>query len=314
MGLLKKKKLDIPRRRVVFDGNARQVSAMDNNRDSSFRRNRTLTGSISNNLSTTHHRTDMESPRTKAHHLAMQRRKIGVVLLIVVAIAAIIFGLLMQFTARVTVAVSDPSISSAIDKKTYENAINDYLSSNPLERLRFALNRSRLSDYLVQKLPEVDGLSSVKLGQIGETNFVLTMRRPVAGWTIGTKQYYVDAKGIAFEHNYYLNPGVEIVDQSGVDVKDGLAIASNRFLGFVGKVVAQSKVSGYTVSQAIIPQGTTRELEIKLKDVGPLVKLSVDRPVGDQVEDMSRALKYLASHGMNPGYIDVRVSGKAFYM
>lgn len=255
----------------------------------------------------------MESPRTKAHHLAMQRRKIGVVLLIVVLIATIIFGLLMQFTARVTIGVSDSSISSVIDKTRYESVINDYLSSNPLERLRFALNQSRLSDYLIQKLPEVDSLASVQLGKIGETNFILTMRRPVAGWTIGNKQYYVDAKGIAFEHNYYLNPGVEIVDQSGVGIQDGLAIASNRFLGFVGKVVAQSKTSGYTVVQAIIPQDTTRQLEVKLQNVVPLVKLSVDRPVGEQVEDMSRALQYLASHGMNPSYVDVRVSGKAFY-
>ncbi len=312
MGFLKKKTPDTPRRRASPEREVRQVSSAD--RQQTFQRNRTLTGSVSNSLSNTHHRTDMESPRTKAHHLAMRRRKIGGILLVVVAIATIIFGLLMQFTARVSVAVSDPSISSVIDQTAYDNAINDYLSANPLERLRFALNQGRLSDYLMQKLPEVDGLSGVQFAKIGETNFILTMRRPVAGWTIGNKQYYVDAKGIAFEHNYYANPGVEIVDQSGVGVQDGLAIASNRFLGFVGKVVAQSKTSGYMVQQAIIPQDTTRELEVKLQNVVPLVKLSVDRPVGDQVEDMSRALHYLASHGINPSYIDVRVSGKAFYM
>ena len=313
MGLFKKKSIDTPRRRRFVEGETREPASI-NRQQHIFQRNRTLTGSISNNLSTTHHRTDLESPRTQAHHLAMRRSKIGGVLFIVVAIATLTLCLLLQFTARVTVVVAGVPPSHSIDKTIYERAVNDYLSANPIERLRFALNKTNLASYLTQKLPEVDGLSRVELGAIGESNYILTMRQPVAGWTINNKQYFVDAKGLAFDRNYYASPGVDIIDQSGVGVQQGLAVASNRFLGFVGRVVALSKSSGFTVVQAIIPEGTTRQLEIRIKDVAPLVKLSVDRPVGEQIEDMSRSLKYLSSQGLTPSYVDVRVSGKAFYM
>ena len=92
-----------------------------------------------------------------------------------------------------------------------------------------------------------------------------------------------------------------------------MAIASNRFLSFVGRVVSLTKASGYTVVQAMLPAETTRELEIKLKEGDYLVKLSIDRPVGEQVEDMIAAVRYFTGSGQTPKYIDVRVSGKAFY-
>jgi len=311
MGLFKKKTPDAPRRRRSVEGDSRPSATADNT-ERIFQRNRTLTGSISNNLSTTHHKTDLESPRTQAHHLALQRRKIGGVLLIVVAIATLI--LLFQFTARAAVVVSDASFSVPADAAIYEKVINDYLGKHPIERLRFALDKTNLNNYLIQKLPEVDELLNVKYDSIGRSSYSLTMRRPVAGWVINNKQYFVDSKGLAFDRNYYASPGVEIIDQSGIGVQQGLAVASNRFLSFVGRVVALSKASGFTVQQAIIPLDTTRQLEIRLKDVAPLVKLSIDRPVGEQVEDMSRSLNYLSSHGMAPAYVDIRVSGKAFYL
>ena len=312
MRLFNKKTTDIPARRRQSDIPVRE-SAVPRQDQYTFQRNRTLTGSTSNSINTAKHRSDLESPRTQAHHLAIQRRKIGATLLTVVAITVILSFLLFQFTAKVTAISGDSTVSHSVDSALYEQAINDYLGANPLERFRFALNVQKLTDYLTQKLPEVESVSSVSLGGVGDTDYALIMRRPVAGWTISDKQYYVDSHGIAFERNYYTNPDVEIIDQSGVSVQQGSAIASNRFLGFVGRVVALAKASGFVVTQAIIPQDTTRQLEIRINSVTPLVKLSIDRPVGEQIEDMSRALGYLSSHGLKPGYVDVRVSGKAFY-
>ncbi len=313
MRLFNKKTTDIPARRRQSDIPLRET-ATPRRGQYTFQRNRTLTGSTSNSLSTSHHHTDMESPRSQAHHLAIQRRKIGVTLLTVVLITAILSFLLFQFTAKVTAITGDSTISHSIDSVVYEKAINNYLGANPLERFRFALDIPKLTSYLVQNLPEVESVSGVSSGGIGQADFSLSMRHPVAGWTIDSKQYFVDSHGIAFERNYYANPDVQIIDQSGIAVQQGSAIASNRFLGFVGRVVALAKTNGYAVTQAIIPQDTTRQLAIRINGVTPLVKLSIDRPVGEQIEDMSRALGYISSHGLKPSYVDVRVSGKAFYM
>lgn len=314
MGLFTKKNSHVaePGRRRTQSSDVRP-SPDASNRQYIFARNRTLTGSTSNSLSDASRQSDLRSPRTHAHHLALQRRKIGVVLLVVVAIVAFLAILVFQFTSRVTISTSDTSLSKNIDGERYVKAINEYLVGHPTSRLRFALDQNDLKNYLSSVLPEVADITAVSMGSIGETNITLSMRRPVAGWTINSKQYFVDANGIAFEENYFTNPPVEIIDNSGVALQQGATVASNRFLGFVGRVVALSKERGYSVVQAIIPTDTTRQLEVIIKDVVPRVKLSSDRGAGEQVEDMSRALIYLAARGQNPGYIDVRVSGKAFY-
>lgn len=308
-----RKKVDhnVPRRRLAqeFEREPARITSQN-----TFRRNRTLTGSTSNTVaSSSHSQPDMLSKRSHVHNLARVRRRIGSILLVVILAMAFLYWLLTQLTAQVSVGFSDASISRTLDTSIYQKAINDYMGIHPFSRLRFMLDTTDLGQYLAATVPEVDSVVSAKMGSISETAFTLVMRKPIAGWKIGVKQYYVDTKGVAFERNFYGNPSVQIVDESGAALEQGALIASNQFLSFVGRVVALSQSKGYTVTDAILPAGTTRQLEIKLSGVTSLVKLSTDRSAGEQVEDMSRSLVYLAAHGQSPSYIDVRVSGKAFY-
>jgi hypothetical protein len=205
-------------------------------------------------------------------------------------------------------------ISAPVDNNKYEKAIQDYLDTNPMSRLSFFLDQPALTAYVSSKLPEISNITQGNMVGIGNSNFNINMRKPVAGWKINDKQYFVDLKGIPFEQNYFSSPTVSIVDNSGISLKIGTtAIASNRFLSFVGRVVNSAKSSGYTVIQAALPINTTRELEIRLKEGNYVIKLSIDRPAGEQVEDMVAAVRYFTARGQTPEYIDVRVSGKAFY-
>jgi len=309
MKLFNKKQSDIPRRRIGNDAVKSQESS-----SAIFKRNRTLTGSRSNNLNATSSiKSDFESPRVHVHHLTKQRRVVFGGLLIALLSAMLLYLILSNFTAQAEVGVSNAAISKKINNSLYEQAIQDYLDLNPISRFDFALEQSALTTYVESRLPEVSLVEQKGSVGLGKTRFVISLRQPVAGWQINDKQYYVDAKGISFERNYFSTPGVQIVDSSGASVDSGKAVASKRFLGFVGRVVSLSKASGYAVTQAILPVDTTRQLEIKLKEVSYSIKLSIDRPAGEQVEDMSNAIKYFANHNKTPSYIDVRVSGKAFY-
>jgi cell division septal protein FtsQ len=300
MSLFSKKQPDLPRRRMTGDNLNTPITQSDN----SFRRNRTLTGIVSPNL---------ESPRSHVHHLTIRRRKVLSILSVVFVASVLLWTLIINFTAMAVVTVSDVSLSKSIDNKVYEKAIEEYLDINPIERLHFFLNESALNNFVFRKLPEVADISQRNMVVIGKTEFVITMRKPIAGWVINNKQSYVDSKGVPFEKNYFANPTVQIVDNSGASPTKGVAIASNRFLGFVGRVVASVSQNGYTVTQATLPLNTTRELEIKLKEVNFAIRLSIDRSVGEQIEDMARAVKYFVGQGQSPEYIDIRVSGKAFY-
>ncbi len=307
--VFKRKRSDLPRRRTL-----QPVENTSMTSQHVFKRNRTLAGTSINRFDELNSGDDQKSTRSHVHSLSIRRRKIVAVLVIVILAAVPIWLLISNFTASVSVDFTNTGISTSINKQTYEKAIQDYLDDNPISRLNFFLSQSSLSNYVSVKLPEVSAVSQGNMTGIGATDFAVTLRTPVASWQIGDKQYYVDSSGIPFDTSYFNLPLVEIIDNSGVSYKIGTtAIASNRFLSFVGQVVSSAKVSGYVVTQASLPPDTTRELEIRLQGVSYYVTMSIDRPAGEQVQDMVNAMGYFATNKQTPKYIDVRVSGKAFY-
>jgi hypothetical protein len=310
MALFSRKPKDLPRRRQAP---VRDVEQHKDDFDErySFRRNRTLTGSASSHISSPGEaNAQIKSPRVQAHELVQQRRHIGATLLLVLSGAGILLFLISQFTAGVVVRATD--VSQQLDG-SYAGIIESYLSSQPLERLRFMTNTDHLSEYLAARAPEISSVSLDGAAGFGKSTFVVKLREPTVGWTINGRQQYVDSTGTAFSRNYFISPAVQVIDKSGVQVEAGQAIASNRFLGFVGRAVELAKQRGYTVQSVIIPAGTTRQIELQLKGVSYPIKLSIDRGVGEQVEDMARAIRWLKAHGQAPKYLDVRVSGEAFY-
>ncbi len=312
------KKDDVPpRRQGASAGDARREKAVHTQEQHDvdttlFRRNRTLTGSLSSRVrSANEHKADLQSPRIQAHHLVRQRRKIGSILVITCSMCVVLAGLLLQLTAHPVVSAHDGSI--AIKKPRYEKVIDDYLSRHPVERLRFVLNRDRLNDYVRTQLPEVTSVEADGSAGFGAGSFIVSMRHPLASWMIGNDQYYVDSSGVPFQLNYYETPSVHIVDESGLEQTSGTAIASSRFLNFVGRAVSLSKDYGLEVEQAIIPRATTRQVELRVKGRDYPVRLSLDRSVGEQIEDMQRSIAYFDKNQKKLAYIDVRVPGKAFY-
>lgn len=311
MALFSKKHPDPPRRQRAAESSGERATESSLEERYAFRRNRTITGSASSQVTATNEGiAQLKSPRVQAHELARQRRHIGAVLLLVVAGIFVLFGLVSQFTAGVTVKTAE--LSEQLDT-SYADAIQSYLSSQPLQRLRFLTNTEQLSDYLQTEVPEIASVTVDGSDGFGKTSFVLAMRKPIAGWSINGRQQYVDATGTAFERNFYEKPKVQIVDESGVQVQAGQAVASNRFLGFVGRAVGAAKKAGYTVSKVVIPRGTTRQVQLQLDGVGYPVKLSIDRGPAVQIEDMARAVRWLKAHNQKPKYLDVRVGGEAFY-
>lgn len=312
MSLFSKKQPDIPLRRQPRSDTSERATSASLDQRYNFRRNRTLTGSASSQVSTVGEaHAQLKSDRVRAHDLLRQRRHIGLILSGVILGCLVLYGLVSQFTAHVEVHTADLSVH--LDP-SYDTAIEQYLKQQPIERFRFMLNLAHLNSYVQSVAPEVASVALDGSAGLGKARFTLSMRQPIAGWSMNGHQEYVDGDGISFTRNYFATPAVQIVDDSGVQVAAGQAIASNQFLSFVGRVVGQAAKSHLQVAQVIIPQGTTRQVELRLDGISYPIKLSVDRPAGEQVEDMSRAVTWLTSHGQSPQYLDVRTSGRAFYL
>jgi hypothetical protein len=302
----------LPRRRRANSTPVRERADISSEQNYTFRRNQTFTGSSSSKVASLNEaNAHITSPRVQAHTLASHRRQLGVSLIAVICVAAMLFGLVQQFTAQALVVASpDPTLQ--LDT-SYQQTIQQYLASQPFERFRFALNDSHLQSYMQTMNPEVKSIAADGNAGFGISRFVVNLRQPIAVWSINGHQQYVDASGVAFDKNYYPSPAVQVDDNSGIQVTEGQAVASDRFLGFVGQVVGLARQQHLVPTKVIIPTGTTRQIELQLQGISYVIKFSVDRPAGEQVEDMARAVKWLQSHSLSPQYVDVRVSGKAFY-
>lgn len=102
-------------------------------------------------------------------------------------------------------------------------------------------------------------------------------------------------------------PTVEIIDE------DSAGYVTERIKEYVGRVERDFRDAGYTVTKAIVPAGKMREVDIYVEGRPEYYKMNLDRGTAVSVEDAVRMIEYLAKGGINAGYVDVRIAGKAYY-
>ena len=102
-------------------------------------------------------------------------------------------------------------------------------------------------------------------------------------------------------------PTVEIIDEDGSGyITDKIKIA-------VGMLEEDFGEYGYKVTKAIVPTGTTREVDVYLENVKPYFKIHVDRNTAESAEDAVRMIEYLKKEDKKADYVDVRIAGRAYY-
>lgn len=313
MGLLRKKQQNSSGRAARRSASHSRPQEQQFAQEYAFRRNRTLTGSLSSHVSSANeHGSELKSSRVHAHHLRRRRKHLGLLLFITALIGAAMAYLVFQSVAVVR-AVSTSNV--AIDSFKYEKTTQDYLFAHPLERFRFSLDTEQLALYLQQNgSPEVIAVSpDLSFSGFGASELILTFRQPVVSWSVNGSTVYVDDEGAAFDVNYFAEPEVKIVDNTGIQTQGNKVLASNRFLGFIGQVIGDFTELGYRATEISLPANTTRQIVVTLQDVPYVIKMSIDRPVGEQTEDAKRSIVHLQQRAIAAEYIDVRVSGKAYY-
>lgn len=269
-----------------------------------FRRNRTMTDRST---------VPEVSERARIHHLRKLRRKVGAALGIALLVLAVMAIGVSQFTQSVYVALSDDAIVHQPDTERYKHLFDEYFQRHPLQRFRFATNYDQLSQWIQVSASEVAKVTPRGLQSLGTAKYEIRLRQPLVSWTVDGTQYYVDTNGVTFTRNYFDNPTVAVVDESGARVEQGSAIASTRLLSFVGRAVALASDSGFKVQKVELPTRSMRQVYLHGEGV-PIIRMTIDRGVEYQIEDMRRALGHFGSTQQTPPqYIDVRTSGKVFY-
>lgn len=106
-------------------------------------------------------------------------------------------------------------------------------------------------------------------------------------------------------------PTAEIVDE---DAHATGGKITSRMREYIGQAEADFKDLGYTLTKAVLPSGTIREVDFYLDGQPGYIKTTIDRGAAVSVEDADRMLRYLSEQGTTEfKYIDVRIEGKAYW-
>jgi hypothetical protein len=304
--IFKKPQKAIPRRRLNDESNG-------SSKTSAWRRNSTIIGQLTYQDDNGDTGDDISS-RTRAHRISRRRKQVMVIVGIGFLASAMLLLLILNITSRVSILASNSqNLSRNINSESYASVLDAYLSENPLQRLRFVFDNAAATRYVQEHHPEVADVRQGDIRGVGESDVSFTLREPIASWQIGDTEYFVDKEGVPFEVNYFVRPEVQIIDESGVEQLGEGAMISHRLLAFTGRLVVAADKFGYKVVKVVIPQNTTRQVEVTLDGLSYVIKFSIDRPAGEQMEDAHVAMGDLGRRGIKAGPLDVRVSGKAFY-
>lgn len=107
------------------------------------------------------------------------------------------------------------------------------------------------------------------------------------------------------------HPTIEIVDE---DASAANGKITSRMETFIGQAERDFKDLNYTLTKAVIPTGSIREVDFYLQDHPGFIKTTIDRGSAVSVEDADRMIRYLAGQGTTEyQYIDVRLPGRAYW-
>lgn len=301
MGLFKKQHNQVRQPRISDDNNAY-----------TFRRSRTMTGSSSDTIRTvaeTH--ADLQSDRLKHHILRRKRRHLLAYLFVVIIAAGALLVLLNNFMSSAVVVSAGGA--SQLDATKYQQSVNTYLSGHPSERFSFTLRDDALLAAVQKEYPEVRTVTVDVQLWLKPAHVTVGLRKPIASWTIGSTKYYIDSSGVAFQKNFGTEPTLSVEDKTGIDPSSTAAVASERMIRYIGRLVALLQQNQLTIERLELPPATSRQVDVYVAGKPYTIKTNIDRDPAGQVADVVNAVNFLTSKGITPTYADVRVGSKLYY-
>ncbi len=153
---------------------------------------------------------------------------------------------------------------------------------------------------------------SVKNRKIRGVVFVLLACAAIAFLGVVSVRSWLDAymggnSGDDFSQEDYESLNIEIIDENNGEITNGI----KKYVWQISKDLADL---GYTLEKVVLPVGMVREIDLNIKDFPGFIKTNSDRDTAVTAEDTDRMIRYLNDHGIGEvTYIDVRISGKAYY-
>jgi hypothetical protein len=201
----------------------------------------------------------------------------------------------------------------------YETAASRQLSSSIWNRNKITVDTSNLSRQLLNQFPELSSVS-VTIPLLAHRPLVyVEAAQPALILKTDNSSFIISNSGKALISA--INPASLnqprlplLTDQSGLSIQTNHQALPATDISFIQTVIAQLAAKQFTVSDMTLPPAAS-ELDVRLVGQPYLVKFSLESSdPREQAGTFLATITQLHHQNITPGqYIDVRVSGRAYY-
>lgn len=256
--------------------------------------------------------------------LKRQRRrrwwhKLSNLMLVALVLLLLVVSLGLSDNPKVVVAGDSSSQVFLRNTSAYQGAAHQAFASSLLNGNKVTVDTSHITQQLHQQFPELEAVS-VTLPIIGHQPVVYI--QPATPRLVLTTQtggaFVIDHSGRAVISTRQVAHSQDIQvptvsDQSGLQIKTGEIALDSTSVSFISEVASQLKAKGVGVSSFTLPVGGS-ELDMKVSGAPYVVKLNMRGSAREEAGTFLAVKQQLEAAQKQPGqYIDVRVSGRAYY-
>ena len=189
-----------------------------------------------------------------------------------------------------------PEVQSLLDKSFTQNNL-------------LTLNPGKLATSLVALDPQLKAVEVHRLWPHG-IQVVVTQKQPALGWSTGNQNYLLDKDGTVIGTLPSGSTLPIVVDGSNLPVQKGQQVVTATFVTFCANLLADLPATGLNPTGLRV-QDTTFDLYVQTNKHYQLI-FDTTRPAADEIADLKTVLATLAAK-VPAQYIDMRISGKAYY-
>lgn len=209
--------------------------------------------------------------------------------------------------------------SQFANQKNYQYTFSELLDSSILNRTKLTVRSSSIIENFQRAHPEV-AYAEVRYGIVDSTPILFVVLREahviISAEDDTDSSYVVDAKGVAFARiasDEVLEGVPNIEDDISVDIEIGQQVLPIGTIHFIDDVLYQLEVAEYTVGSMALP-AIANEMHVRLAGDEFVGKFDITGNPRLQSGSFIATRGQLLGENEEPNeYIDVRVSGRAYY-
>lgn len=245
-------------------------------------------------------------------------RNLPSLIALIVVVVSVLYCLGLTTNPKVNFVGNDEDVLSLRTKQDYQAGAEDILRDSVFNRTKFTINADHFEQAFQAKFPEVADVS---------ITLPLISRRPIV--TVATAQpsllltsqnqiYVLDTRGVAImkadslpEKTKLKLPTVN--DQTGLKVELGKPVLPQDDIRFITEVLTQLKAKGLSVQTVTLP-ALAKQVDVSFNGLPYYGKFSVDTNAREAAGTFLATKEKLDRDKTPPAqYIDVRLSGRAYY-